>query len=515
MLGFAAMDALHEVERHLYRYSPDALIVVDDRGVVVLANDTVRQLFGHPPDALVGQPLDVLLPTRFVERHRGHLAAFLRAPQNREMGARIADLFARRADGSEFPAGIRLAPLDVGDARFVAAAIRDMTERQKISDALVRAREGADQANRAKSRFLAIASHDLRQPLQTIRLLNAAMQRMAESERSRDLLRQQSQAIDGMTRLLNALLDVTRLESGAIQPHASAVRLSDVLDELRAEFESLASSHGIELTIQWTPVVLSTDRGLLHQLLQNLVANALKYTDRGRVSVRVQQDAADLTIDVEDTGVGIPNDKLERIFDEYYQIDAQSTARSGVGLGLAIVREVARLLHMTVSIASTVGVGTRARVSIPNAMLGATETGDVVASAAPSNVEPRTARVFLVEDVASVRAATKLFLELEGYEVWAFATAHDAQDSLGALCSGDVLIVDYHLDGRVTGLDLVTNLRQRLRWEVPAVVMSGDLPAVKRAVKAPIPHAKFLSKPVDIDALLAALNELRAASPRA
>jgi len=505
------MDALHEVERHLYRYSPDALVVVDERGVIVMANDTVRQLFGHAPQALIGAPIEALLPQRFVERHRGHLAAFMRSPQNREMGARIADLFARRADGREFPAGIRLAPLEVGDKRFVAAAIRDMTERRQISDALVRAREDADQANRAKSRFLAIASHDLRQPLQTIRLLNAAMLKIADMDRSRDLLRQQSQAIDGMTRLLNSLLDVTRLESGAIEPHPSAVRLSDVLDELRAEFESLASSRGIALTVQWTPVVLSTDRALLHQLLQNLVANALKYTDGGRVSVRVQQDATGLAIDVEDTGVGIPADKLERIFDEYYQIDARPTGRSGVGLGLAIVREVSRLLHMTVAIDSTVGSGTRARVSIPNTMLGATDAGAADIAQAPiGEVDSRVSRIYLVEDVASVRAATKLFLELEGYEVWAFATPKDAESALASVRNGDVLIVDYHLDGQSTGVDLITASRARCNWDVPAIVMSGDLPAVMRSMKTPLARARFLSKPVDIDALLAALNELKA-----
>jgi len=504
------MDALHEVERYLYRFSPDALVVVDERGIIVLANETVREVFGYEPNSLIGKAHDMLLPARFVERHRGHTAAYLRSPRNREMGARLADLFARRADGTEFPVGIRLAPLQVNGQTFVAAAIRDMTERRQINDALVSAREEADQANRAKSRFLAIASHDLRQPLQTIRLLNAAMQKMADTDRSRDLLRQQSQAIDGMTRLLNSLLDVTRLESGAIEPHPSAVRLSDVLDELRAEFASLASSRGIELTVQWTPVVLSTDRALLHQLLQNLVANALKYTDRGRVSVRVQEDPSGLSIEVEDTGVGIPTDKLERIFDEYYQVDERPTGRSGVGLGLAIVREVSRLLHMTVAINSAVGRGTRARVSIPHAMLGAAAGADAVAEAPANHVDPRAARVFLVEDVAGVRAATKLFLELEGYEVWAFATAKDADAALSGVRKGDVLIADYHLDGQVTGIDLITALRARCKWEVPVIVMSGDLPAVMRSIKTPIACAKFLSKPVDIDALLAALNELKA-----
>jgi two-component system, sensor histidine kinase len=503
------MDALLEVERHLYRYSPDALVVVDDRGIIVIANATVQTLFGHAPDALIGKSIGALLPQRFVERHHGHVDGYLAAPQNREMGARITDLFARRADDTEFPAGIRLAPLEVGGKRFVAAAIRDMTERRRISDALVSAREDADQANRAKSRFLAIASHDLRQPLQTIRLLNAALQKLVESAQPHDLLRQQSQAIDGMTRLLDALLDVTRLESGAIEPHPSAVRLADVFDDLRAEFQSLAHSRGIELNVSTTSVVLSTDRALLHQLLQNLLANALKYTDVGRVSIDVGLDSTGIVIDIEDTGIGIPSDKLERIFDEYYQIDVSSNAKTGVGLGLAIVREVSRLLHLPVTLTSVIGVGTRARVTIPNTLIRTAEHVDTPIAAPPSSVSNETPRVFLVEDVASVRTATKLFLELEGYQVNAFASSAEAQGAFATLRKGDVIIADYHLDGQTTGLDMLTALRERLHWVVPAIVMSGDLPTVMRSIKAPVANARFLNKPVDIKALLGALDELK------
>jgi protein-histidine pros-kinase len=223
------MDELSAVTQHLVRFAPDALIVIDDQGRICFANETVRHLFGHSPAALQGRSIDALVPERLRGRHGRHIAGFMNEPDNREMGARIADLFALRADGSEFSAGIRLAPFRIGDKLFVAAAIRDMTERRVINEELVAARKEADRANRAKSRFLATASHDLRQPIQTIRLLNAAMTKAVPDPQIRELLQHQAQAIESMARLLNALLDISRLESGAIEPVVTEVSLADLL----------------------------------------------------------------------------------------------------------------------------------------------------------------------------------------------------------------------------------------------------------------------------------------------
>ena len=171
------MDDLSSITRHLLQFSPDALIVIDTHGIVRFANATTCTLFGYTPEQVVGQSVEMLVPERFRIRHGAHVFGYLRDPTSREMGARMADLFARRADGSEFPAGIRLAPFYDGGKTYVAAAVRDMTERRAIIDALIAAREEADRANLAKTRFLATASHDLRQPLQTIRLFNASMLR--------------------------------------------------------------------------------------------------------------------------------------------------------------------------------------------------------------------------------------------------------------------------------------------------------------------------------------------------
>jgi PAS domain S-box-containing protein len=348
------MDELRDITQHLLRFSPDALIVIDAWGRIRFANETVTDLFGYLPEQLLERPLDTLIPERLRRQHGHHIAAYMSKPGSREMGARIADLFARRADGTEFAAGIRLAPFRIRGKLFVAAAIRDNTERRQINDALIDAREEADRANRAKSRFLATASHDLRQPIQTIRLLNAAMLKVARPD-IRELLQQQERAIDGMTRMLNALLDISRLESGAIEPEMTPIAMTEMFHQLATEFDSIALARGIGLRIEPVPVVLRTDRTLFYQLLQNLVGNALKYTDQGEVVVTCVPGIDALTIAVSDTGIGIPAEKLDRIFDEYYQVDTQGAKRMGVGLGLAIVKEVARLLGFTVKISSRIG----------------------------------------------------------------------------------------------------------------------------------------------------------------
>jgi two-component system, sensor histidine kinase len=504
------MDQIASIAQQLLEFSPDALIVVDSRGLIRFANSTTRALFGYTRDQLIGQPIEMLVPERFQLRHGAHMSGFMRDPSNREMGARIADLFARRADGTEFPAGIRLAPFMDGDRAFVAAAIRDMTERRAINDALIAAREEADRANNAKTRFLATASHDLRQPLQTIRLLNASMLTMTQEVPAlHDLLQTQEQAINGASRLLNSLLDITRLESGAVEPQLAPVSIDAIFADLAREFGPMAASKNLLLAFPEVQAVITTDRILLTQLLQNLIGNSLKYTARGTVSIVLHTEADALALDVEDSGVGIPDDKLDRIFDEYYQVDPKGTQRSGVGLGLAIVREVSRLLGYSVAVSSTLGRGTRVRVRIPSQRLSsAVDAPPREAPLAEKHGALPRCRIILLEDNDSVRAATELFLGLEGYETRSAGTVAEAETLLADLQPDDLFISDYHLDDKLTGFDVLQSLRARHNRDVPAILLSGDLQSMMRIVKNEVPRCRFLSKPVDTNALLAAIEEL-------
>jgi len=506
------MDELAEITQHLLRSSPDALIVIDERSRIRFANDTVTELLGYRPADLLGQPLDVLVPERLRGRHGEHIASYMREPRSREMGVTITGLVALRADGGEFPAGIRLAPFKIAGRLFVAAAIRDNTERSRINEALVAARQEADRANRAKSRFLATASHDLRQPLQTIRMLNASMGKLATEPELGALLRQQELAIESTIRLLNALLDISRLESGAIEPRCVDLPLPQVFEELRREFESSARARGLQLRLEPAQVTMSTDRTLFYQLLQNLVGNAVKYTDTGSVRVAARiVDGGGLEIAISDTGIGIPGDKLERIFDEYYQVDTHGAKRVGVGLGLAIVKQVSQLLGFEVRIASQLHHGTQALIQIPPQCFTAMRPTLAAADVPVPTVErQRQGRIFLVEDNEGVRVATELFLKLEGFETLSAASLAQAQSLLASIRPQDIVVADYHLDAH-TGLDVLADARRRAGVDVPGIILTGDLPSVLRSVAGSVPNTRFLGKPVDTKELLAAIDELSSA----
>jgi two-component system CheB/CheR fusion protein len=287
--------------------------------------------------------------------------------------------------------------------------------------------------------------------------------------------------------------------------------LSSIYVELQREFESLAIAKGLVLELPDTVKVVTTDRILFNQLLQNLLGNALKYTDKGFVKVSEIVEGDGLVLCVQDSGSGIPEDKLERIFDEYYQVHPSGTQRSGMGLGLAIVREVSRLLGYSVTVASEFGRGTSVRVRIPMQHVGS-DAPRAEPPAPPLVIaHPATScRLVLLEDNDSVRAATELFLTLEGYETHSAASVADAEELLASMQPGDLLISDYHLNGTLTGLDILQQVRAQHKREVPAILLSGDLQSMMRVAKTPLSRCRLLSKPVDTNALLTAIAELSA-----
>jgi PAS domain S-box-containing protein len=487
---------------------PDAMIIIDSSGKILFANHQVTELFGHANEEILDQPIEKLLPERFRHRHVGHRTGYTQNVRVRPMGMGL-DLFAMRKDGSEFPVEISLSPLVQGEDRLVVAAIRDVTERKQVEQALKEARRDAEHANMAKSRFLATASHDLRQPLQTLELLNGALRRMVADPESREVLAQQEDATDAMSRLLNALLDISKLESGAITLALTDFALTPLFEGMRRDFAGLAANKGLRFAVDSPAVNVHSDPALVTQLLRNLISNAVKYTQRGSVELRCEAFPGRLRIEVRDSGIGIPADQVPLIFDEFYQIGVSpNSSRDGYGLGLSIVQRIARLLELRIDVASTPGQGSTFAFELPAATGEAQRAADTAGQAAAQPaVEKGGHRVLLVEDEPGVRNAMRMLFRMEGYRVIAAATAAEALDELAGDPEFDLVISDFHLEEGRRGTEVIAAARARLGDSLKAVLVTGDTSSVIRELQADA-NLRIISKPINSENLLRLVRTL-------
>jgi len=312
-----------------------------------------------------------------------------------------------------------------------------------------------------------------------------------------------------MSRLINALLDISKLESGAVRPDPSDFTVAAIFEEMRSEFASLAASKGLELRIEAGAPRAHSDPSLIGQILRNLVSNAIKYTDRGSVVLRSIPDAAGVRLEVTDTGVGIPADQLPYIYDEFYQIGvASNTTREGYGLGLAIVQRLVKLLGLRLEVRSEVGRGSTFALGLPPPARAESVRHAPQASAAPQPL-PTAARILLVDDDAGVRNATAMLLEVEGFEVALAASLAEALEQLRRGTRIDLVIADYHLQQGETGLEVIAAVRERVGPELAAVLVSGDTSSTLRNLTAD-ERVRVASKPIRADELLRLIGELLA-----
>lgn len=497
---------------NLVEFAPDAMLIVDRSGRILYANQRVTDLFGYQREAIVNCSVDLLLPERFRAQHATHRHNFADDPRTRPMGASL-DLLGRRADGTEFPLEISLSPLRDG---LAAAAIRDVTDSKRAKQELInarvmadQAREEADRANLSKSRFLATASHDLRQPLQALSMLHGTLCRMDIPAAGREVLAQQGLAIDAMKRLLSALLDISKLESGAVQPQPVDFPLKQLFDVLSTEFSAAARAKGLMFMVESTDIHTCTDHALVEQLLRNLISNAIKYTRTGTVELRATTTPSGVRIEIRDTGVGIPQDQLAFIFDEFFQVGvARNATREGYGLGLAIVQRIATLLGLRVQVQSEVGKGSTFMVELPRI---SSKLQACPSDAATTDTQPtrhaHSGKVLVTEDEPSVLAATRLLLELEGYQVIAAMNRDEALQRGREHPDIDLLVSDYHLKEDQTGLNVIAGIREQLARNIPAILVTGDTSSAIRKLPSDR-QLRLASKPIDAQELLTLMNEL-------
>jgi two-component system, sensor histidine kinase len=497
-----------DLVRNVLDSVPDAIVIIDASGSIVFANHQVSELFGYEKSEINGQRVEQLLPERFRDRHIRHRRNYTENVRIRPMGVGL-DLFALRKDGTEFPVEISLSPMANKDELFAIAAIRDVTERRLIQLQLKEARETAERANKAKSRFLATASHDLRQPLQALALLNGAMRRMTKHSEFAEALAQEEQTILTMSRLLNALLDISRLESGAIKPQVTDFRLTDILAELRNEFSTLAAEKNLELSINLCAEYVRSDPSLVGQILRNLISNAIKYTQQGYVRLRCVRNQATVRIEILDTGIGIPVDALSNIYDEFYQVGISTgPSRDGYGLGLSIVQRLVKLLGLKLNVQSEIGKGSSFSLELPwsdkHTNHNARKEGQAIG---PDNRPPASRHVLLVEDDPAVLRATRLLLKIEGYRVSSASSMSEALERAREGRDIELVLTDFHLPGGHTGVQVITALREALGPALKSVLMTGDTSSAIRDL-GDNEHLRFVNKPINAEELLRILKSL-------
>ena len=530
--ALAQRDLSRQLMDAIFRHILEAVVVIGRDGRIQQVNPVTDRMFGHAPGSLIGQPVDVLMPAPHAEAHAGYLARYAAGGTPRILGV-VQSLEGRMADGRRFP--IRLAVNEVqvaGETLFVGVII-DMSEIVAREAALRQARDEAQAASRAKSDFLANMSHEIRTPMNgIIGMADLALDAEAEDERI-DYLRIVKSSAESLLVIINDILDFSKIEAGKLTIEAVDYDLPGTLQAALAPLRAQIALKGLAFTLEiddMVPPLVNGDPTRLRQVLLNLVSNALKFTPQGSIRVRVDCEAgADglfLAVAVHDTGIGIPVEKRESIFEAFSQADTSTTRQyGGTGLGLSITRRLVQLMGGELTLESTPGTGSCFRFRLPLQMAADDEAPEPASAAdqrgdeAAADAEAADAAggpaldVLLVEDNPINQQLALRLLEKWGHRPVLAANGADAVAQVAAGKHFDLVLMDMQMPvmggieatHRIRGLEAARGLRPLRIVAMTANAMEGD-----RETCLAAGMDDYLSKPID-KAQLAA--RLAAAAP--
>ncbi|OBZ96674.1 histidine kinase [Pararhizobium polonicum] len=383
-------------------------------------------------------------------------------------------------------------------------------ELTRVNREVAEARAAAEEANIGKTRFFAAAGHDILQPLNAARLYSSSLvERLGESENSL-LVQNIDSSLESVETILGAVLDISRLDTGAMKPRLQSVPLNDLLRRIETDFAPVARAANLKLTVMPTSLTVRTDPNLLRRLIQNLVSNAIKYTPSGKVLVGVRREGGNAIIQVLDSGIGIPASKFRTVFKEFARLDEGARTASGLGLGLSIVDRISRVLNHSVDLQSKPGKGTRFRVTMP---IDRTATAGVKTAPplALRSAEPlHGLRVLCIDNEPLILEGMKLLLEGWGCTV-STASSMDIwqQDPPARELRPDAIVADYHLDNG-TGIAMIRAIRLHFGADIPSLLVTADRsPEVRAAAERD--GVALQNKPVRPASMRAWLTQLSVA----
>ena len=497
------------------------LAVFDKKMELICWNRKFRELLKLPAQfGRIGVPLEEIV--RFKAQRMGKSGDALEPfVADRLQKYRMMEGFHESSiDGRVIEVGINALPQS-----GIVVTYTDVTERESAAEALARANETlerrveartlelaiakakADEANISKTRFLAAASHDVLQPLNAARLYaSSLLERSPPAELGR-LARNIDASLDGVEEILNALLDISRLDSGAMKPEHSVFPIKDLLEQIRIDFEPIAKARGMSFSIVPSSALIRSDRKLLRRILQNLVSNALKYNkERGRAVLGCRRKGRQLLIEVHDSGPGIPEDQREVIFKEFQRLERHSQA-PGLGLGLSIVERMCRVLDHDLSLRSKLGKGSSFQVCVPLARWPELEPQRAFPLRAVSYGDLRGAIVLCVDNDRTIMDGMKTLLSSWQCPVITAMDSTEAVEQLKmARVTPDIVISDYHLD-REDGCEAIRAISLACNADIPGIIATADGSQEVRSKVLSEGHA-FLQKPIKPAALRALISSL-------
>jgi PAS domain S-box-containing protein len=459
--------------RSLLESAPDAMVVTDEQGLVVMVNRQTEQLFGYGRDELRGRPIEMLVPERHREGHATKRLGYLRSATSRPMGVGL-ELTGLTRDAREIPVDVSLSPIESDHGTHVVASLRDITERKRADDALrqsnealEQARRAADEANEAKSNFLANMSHEIRTPMNAILGMSYLCLQTSLNPKQRGYIEKVHRSASSLLGLINDILDFSKIEAGKLDMESIDFRLEDVFDNLANLVGLRAQEKDLELLFDikpGVPMALEGDPLRLGQVLLNLANNAVKFTEGGEVVIGVSQtgtdgDAVILRFFVRDTGIGLSEGERTRLFESFSQADASTTRRyGGTGLGLAISRRLVDLMHGEIGVESEPGEGStfwftarfEARHDEPQ------EECPVAAGGLQGM------HVLAVDDNATAREIMRAMLDTFQYRTQVARSGAEALEAIEAADRAgepfEVVLMDWKMPG-MNGVEAVRSLR--------------------------------------------------------
>jgi protein-histidine pros-kinase len=489
--------------RGLIEVAPDAIVTTDGEGRIVLVNGQTEALFGYKREEMLGQPVELLLPQRFHGEHVGHRRGYAHNPRIRPMGQNL-DLYARRKDGTEFPVEISLGPIQTDGELLVIATIRDISERKAVEATIRKAQEEAEQANAAKSEFLSRMSHELRTPLNAILGFSQILAMDELNDEQRDSVDHILRAGSHLLELINEVLDISRIEAGRLSLSMEPVSLDELFKETEDLVRPLAQENRIR--IEETPrdagQHVFADQQRLRQVLLNLLTNAVKYNrPAGLVQIASQvNDAGIMRISIRDTGNGMSESELQRLFTPFERLTAEQSGVEGTGLGLALSRRLVEAMDGKMGVESTRGTGSTFWIELAattNALESAGEqTPEVPTPIVEAQNEPKTV-LYIEDNLASFQLMDRIFSRWTGVRL-----ISAMQGRLGVELAlqhhPDLVLLDLHLPD-MHGYEVLQRLRaNEATRDIPVIVTSADATPgqVERLRSAGADD--YLTKPLDI-----------------